>query len=76
MNKSHAHIHSAEINKWIAGTLKLPTYLWPCGLHGAHYTGQTALASIHATKNLRISLQQSFTALQIATSAAELERKR
>jgi len=26
MNKPHAHIYSAEINKLIAGTLKLPTY--------------------------------------------------
>jgi len=25
MNKPHAHIYSAEIHKWIAGTLKLPT---------------------------------------------------
>jgi len=27
MNKPHAHIYSAKINKCIAGTLKLPTYL-------------------------------------------------
>jgi len=37
MNKPLAHIHSAEINKWIAGTLKLPvpTFLWPQSLHWA-----------------------------------------
>ena len=35
MNKPHAHIYSAEINKWIAGTLKLPTYLRPRSPHGA-----------------------------------------
>jgi len=35
MNKPHAHIYSAEINMWIAGTLKLPTYLRPLSLHGA-----------------------------------------
>jgi len=35
MNKPHAHIYTAEINKWIAGTLKLPTYLQPRSPHGA-----------------------------------------
>jgi len=35
MNKPHAHIYSAKINKWIEGTLKLPTYLWPRSPHGA-----------------------------------------
>jgi len=34
MNKPHAHIYSAKINKWIAGTLKLPTYLRPRSPHG------------------------------------------
>ena len=34
MNKPHAHICSAEINKWIAGTLKLPTYLRLRSPHG------------------------------------------
>ena len=37
MYKPHAHIYSAEINKWIAGTLKLPTYLRPQSLHEADY---------------------------------------
>jgi len=36
MNKPHAHIYSAEINKWITGTLKLPTYLRPRSPHGAY----------------------------------------
>jgi len=35
MNKPHAHIYSTEINKWIAGTLKLPTSLQPRSPHGA-----------------------------------------
>jgi len=35
MNKPHAHIHRAEINKRIASTLKLPTYLRPRSPHGA-----------------------------------------
>jgi len=35
MNKPHAHIYSAEINKWIAGTFKLPTYLRPRSPYGA-----------------------------------------
>jgi len=39
MNKPHAHIYSAEINKWIAGTLKLPTYLRPRSPHGARTFG-------------------------------------
>jgi len=34
MNKPHAHICSTEINKWIAGTLKLPTYLRLRSPHG------------------------------------------
>jgi len=38
MNKPHAHIYSAEISKRIAGTLKLPTYLWPQSPHGAVQT--------------------------------------
>jgi len=36
MNKPHAHIQSAEMNKFIAGTLKLPTYLRPRSPHGAY----------------------------------------
>jgi len=38
MNKPHAHIYSAKINKWIAGTLKLPTYLRPRSPHGAKHS--------------------------------------
>jgi len=34
MNKPHAHVYSAEINKWIVGTLKLPTYLRPRSAQG------------------------------------------
>ena len=34
-NKPHSH--SAQINKLIAGTLKLPTYLRPRSPHGAVY---------------------------------------
>jgi len=41
MNKPHAHIYSAEINKWIAGTLKLPTYLRPRSPHGAGLPSNT-----------------------------------
>jgi len=36
MNKPYAHIYSAEVNKWIAGTSKLPTYLRPRSPHGAN----------------------------------------
>ena len=36
MNKPYAHIYGAEINKWIAGTLKLSTYLRPRSPHGAN----------------------------------------
>jgi len=41
MNKPHAQIYSAEINKWIAGTLKLPTYLWPEPARGKIKTEKT-----------------------------------
>ena len=34
-NKPHADIYSTKINKLIAGTLKLPTYLLPRSPHGA-----------------------------------------
>ena len=46
MNKPHAHIYSAGINKWIAGTLKLPTYLWPRLPHGASRSQMTC-RSVH-----------------------------
>jgi len=39
MTKPHAHIYSAEIDKWIAGTLKLPTHLRFQSPHGADLTG-------------------------------------
>jgi len=57
MNKPHAHIYSAEINKWIAGTLKLPTYWQPRSTHRA--TKEIELGRL-ATTNLpllSISLQ-------------------
>ena len=41
MNKPHAHIYIAKINKWIAGTLKLPTYLQSRSPHGAHRGDKT-----------------------------------
>jgi len=35
------HTYSAKINKWIAGTLKLPTYLRPRSPHGERHTAST-----------------------------------
>jgi len=52
MNKPHAHIYSAKINKCIAGTLKLPTYLWPRSPHGALSSAANNINPNHLTESL------------------------
>ena len=55
MNKPHAHIYSAEINKWIAGTLKLPTYLRPRSPQGAVLGLQRSTVCAQHTVHLSVS---------------------
>ena len=50
MNKPHSHIYGAKINKWIAGTLKLPTYLRPWSPHGAYAGGKISTCCLVAAE--------------------------
>jgi len=58
MNKPHAHIYSAEINTWIAGTLKLPTYLWPRSPHRAGFLPVGFIFSSSIVTIMTISITQ------------------